>query len=89
MCAEVGKLHFGLTQLRCSHCVGNHLMLSVAAAQAGHALAAAAEGVTLHHVALFLALWLPGAYVALDSEGLAALTPWRVLRVRYTHPTSL
>lgn len=56
--------------------------VSLAAAQCGHALAAAAEGVTLHHVALFLVLAMPGAYVALDSEGLAALTPWRVLRVR-------
>jgi hypothetical protein len=54
--------------------------------QSGHALAAAAEGVTLHHVALFLVLWVPGASVALESEGLAALTPWRVLRVRlYLH----
>jgi hypothetical protein len=52
--------------------------------QSGHALAAAAEGVTLHHVALFLVLWVPGASVSLDSEGLAALTPWRVLRV--CHP---
>jgi hypothetical protein len=49
--------------------------------QSGHALAAAAEGVTLHHIALFLVMWVPGASVALDSEGLAALTPWRVLRV--------
>ncbi len=53
-------------------------------AQSGHALAAAAEGVTLHHIAFFLALGVPGAYVSMDSEGLAALTPWRVLRVRLT-----
>ena len=50
--------------------------------QSGHALAAAAEGVPCTRVALFLAVCLPGAFVELDDESLAALTPWRVLRVR-------
>lgn len=50
--------------------------------QAGHALAAAAEGVGLHHLAAFTVLLLPGAYVALDTETLQVLSPWRALRVR-------
>ena len=50
--------------------------------QSGHALAAAAEGVPLQQVAVFLLLGLPGAYVMLDSDALKALTPWRTLRVR-------
>ena len=53
--------------------------------QSGHALAAAAEGVPLHHIAFFMAVWVPGAYVVLDAESLAQLTPWRVLRVRFEH----
>lgn len=50
--------------------------------QAGHALAAAAEGVGLHHLAAFTVVLLPGAYVALDTETLHVLNPWRTLRVR-------
>jgi hypothetical protein len=50
--------------------------------QAGHALAAAAEGVGVHHIAAFLVLLLPGAYVALDTETLAVLSPLRELRAR-------
>ena len=49
--------------------------------QSGHALAAAAEGVPCTRMAVFLMLCLPGAFVELDDESLAALTPWRVLRV--------
>ena len=49
--------------------------------QAGHALAAASEGVGVQHVGAFTLLLLPGAYVALDSGALAALGPWRTLRV--------
>lgn len=49
--------------------------------QAGHALAAAAEGVGMHSAAAFSILLLPGAYVALDTETLAVLNPWRALRV--------
>ncbi len=33
-------------------------------------------------MAVFLMVCLPGAFVELDDESLAALTPWRVLRVR-------
>lgn len=51
-------------------------------AQAGHALAAAAEGVGMHHAACFLVLLLPGAYVMLDTDTLAVLGPLRALRVR-------
>lgn len=51
--------------------------------QAGHALAAASEGVGVQHVGAFTLLLLPGAYVALDSGALAALGPWRTLRVRH------
>ena len=51
--------------------------------QAGHALAAAAEGVGLRHVAAFTVLLLPGAYVELDTETLAVLSPWRTLRVSF------
>ncbi len=49
--------------------------------QAGHALAAASEGVGVHHIAAFSMLLLPGAYVALDADTLAVLGPWRTLRV--------
>ena len=50
--------------------------------QAGHALAAASEGVGVQHVAAFTLLLLPGAYVALDTGTLTVLGPWRTLRVR-------
>ena len=49
--------------------------------QAGHALAAASEGVGVQQVGAFTLLLLPGAYVALDSGALATLGPWRTLRV--------
>lgn len=49
--------------------------------QAGHALAAASEGVGVQNVGAFTLLLLPGAYVALDSGALATLGPWRTLRV--------
>ena len=51
-------------------------------AQSGHALAAASEGVPIRHFAVFLALGLPGAYVMLDHDTLAGLSPMRILRVR-------
>lgn len=35
----------------------------------------------MHHMAAFLLLLLPGAYVALDTETLAVLSPLRALRV--------
>ena len=57
--------------------------------QAGHAIAAAAEGVGVHHMALFLVLLLPGAYVALDTETLAVLSPLRELRARPCSPPTL
>lgn len=56
----------------------------MAVLQAGHAAAAAAEGVPLHHAAVFLALLLPGAWVALEEGALAALAPRRLLRVNPT-----
>jgi hypothetical protein len=49
--------------------------------QAGHALAAASEGVAMHYSAVFLLFLLPGAFVALDSDTLALLSPSRTLRV--------
>jgi hypothetical protein len=49
--------------------------------QAGHAAAAAAEGVPVLHAAAFLLLLLPGAWVALEEGALAALPPERLLRV--------
>ena len=52
--------------------------------QAGHALAAASEGVGVQHLGAFTLLLLPGAYVALDAGALAALRPWRTLRVSRT-----
>lgn len=52
--------------------------------QAGHALAAAAEGVGIHHMAVFLVLLLPGAYVALDTDTLTILIPLRSLRVNFS-----
>ena len=36
---------------------------------------------------MFLMVCLPGAFVELDDESLAALTPWRVLRVRHVAET--
>ena len=50
--------------------------------QAGHAFAAAAEGVGIHHVAAFSVLLLPGALIALDTETMAVLSPARTLRAR-------
>ncbi len=50
--------------------------------QAGHALAAAAEGVGIHAVSFFLLLLLPGAYVTLNTDNLAILGPSRALNVR-------
>ena len=55
--------------------------------QVGHAAAAAAEGVPLHHAAAFLALLLPGAWVALEEGALSALAPHRQLRV--PHPARI
>ncbi|EIE24169.1 hypothetical protein COCSUDRAFT_41457 [Coccomyxa subellipsoidea C-169] len=55
--------------------------LSLGVHEAGHALAAAAEGVGIHHMAVFLVLLLPGAYVALDTDTLTILNPLRSLRV--------
>lgn len=49
--------------------------------QAGHALAAAAEGLPVGSVGLVLTLFLPSAYVLLDEADLARLGRWRVLRV--------
>lgn len=54
---------------------------SIAIHEAGHALAAASEGVGVQQVGAFTLLLLPGAYVALDSGALATLGPWRTLRV--------
>ena len=50
--------------------------------QAGHALAAAAEGIGIHAVSFFLLLLLPGAYVTLNTDNLAVLGPSRALNVR-------
>ena len=50
--------------------------------QAGHALAAAAEGVGIHAFSFFLLLLLPGAYVTLNTDCLAVLGPSRALNVR-------
>lgn len=52
--------------------------------QAGHAFAAAAEGVGIHHVAAFSVLLLPGALIALDTETMAVLSPARTLRVCFS-----
>ncbi|DBB04615.1 TPA: hypothetical protein ACH3X1_012685 [Trebouxia sp. C0004] len=54
---------------------------SIAVHEAGHAVAAASEGVGVQHVGAFTLLLLPGAYVALDSGALGTLGPWRTLRV--------
>ena len=69
--------------------VVNHVCVSTssltvqwALMQAGHALAAAAEGVGLCGVSLFLFLLLPGAYVSLNTDNLAVLGPLKALRVR-------
>ncbi len=50
-------------------------------AQAGHALAAAAEGVRVSGAGLSLLLLLPAAFVELDSADLAALSRASMLRV--------
>lgn len=55
--------------------------VSVAVHEAGHAIAAASEGVRTVKVAAFLVAILPGAFVALDAEGLDALPPSRSLRI--------
>eukprot|EP00897_Mesotaenium_endlicherianum_P006348 jgi/Mesen1/5741/ME000029S05053 len=55
--------------------------VGMAAHEAGHALAAASEGVRTQKVALFAALFFPGAYVALCGEALDALPPLRALRI--------
>ena len=60
----------------------------LAAMQAGHALAAASEGIGVQNVGAFTLLLLPGAYVALDSGALATLGPWRTLRVRLASPAA-
>ncbi len=57
---------------------GRHISMLV---QAGHALAAAAEGVGIHAVSFFLLLLLPGAYVTLNTDNLAVLGPSRALNV--------
>lgn len=62
----------------------NNLRGKLTVFQAGHALAAASEGVGVQHLGAFTLLLLPGAYVALDSGALAALRPWRTLRVSHT-----
>lgn len=53
----------------------------------GHALAAAAEGVGLHYMAVFALVFLPGALVALDVDTLSLLSPSRKLRVPPTLPS--
>ena len=50
--------------------------------QAGHGLAAAAEGVGLGGVSLFLFLLLPGASVSLNIDNLAVLGSLKALKVR-------
>lgn len=51
--------------------------------QGGHALAAAAEGIGIQHMAVFVIMLLPGAYVALDTDTLSILSPLRTLRVMH------
>ncbi|KAK9817848.1 hypothetical protein WJX72_003051 [[Myrmecia] bisecta] len=55
--------------------------VSVAVHEAGHAIAAASEGIGVQQVGAFMLLLLPGAYVALDTNTLAVLAAWRTLRV--------
>ncbi|CAL8462284.1 g1815 [Coccomyxa elongata] len=55
--------------------------ISLGVHEAGHALAAAAEGIGIQHMAVFVILLLPGAYVALDTDTLSVLSPLRTLRV--------
>ena len=50
--------------------------------QAGHGLAAAAEGVGLGGVSLFLFLLLPGASVSLNIDNLAELGSLKAVKVR-------
>ncbi|KAL4444603.1 hypothetical protein ABPG77_002420 [Micractinium sp. CCAP 211/92] len=57
------------------------LAVSLAAHEAGHALAAAAEGVRVSGAGLSLLLLLPAAFVELDSADLAALSRASMLRV--------
>ncbi|KAK9826787.1 hypothetical protein WJX81_000744 [Elliptochloris bilobata] len=79
----VRAIPWRIRMLQC--CDALPLWLATAAAltvhEAGHAAAAAAEGVPLHHAAASLALLLPGAWVALEEGALAALPPQRQLRV--------
>ena len=51
--------------------------------QAGHGSAAAAEGVGLGGVSLFLFLLLPGASVSLNIDNLAVLGCLKALKVRF------
>eukprot|EP00884_Botryococcus_braunii_P021430 jgi/Botrbrau1/7971/Bobra.9_2s0122.1 len=56
-------------------------ILSISVHEVGHAVAAAAEGVGLHYMAVFVLVFLPGALVALDIDTLNLLSPSRKLRV--------
>ena len=85
---SIGVHEVGLNPWGLYACGGHHSDCGVSQLctpwlQAGHALAAAAEGVGLRHVAAFTVLLLPGAYVELDTETLAVLSPWRTLRVSF------
>ena len=77
------KLHYCLPLLgRCQLQQGDGFISKGEACnlQAGHAFAAAAEGVGIHHVAAFSIVLLPGAFVALDTETMAVLSPARTLK---------
>ncbi|KAJ1568624.1 Membrane-bound transcription factor site-2 protease [Cladochytrium tenue] len=57
------------------------LLISVVVHEAGHAVAAAAEGVPVESVGLFVAVVFPGAFVELDEAELGQLEPLRRLRI--------
>eukprot|EP00166_Cyanidium_caldarium_P003216 ctg_3130.g582 len=57
------------------------MLVAGAVHEAGHALAALAEGVRILSVGFFVVFLFPGAYVRLCAQGLARLPPWRQLKI--------
>ena len=57
------------------------ILVAGAVHEAGHALAALAEGVRIVSVGFFVVFLFPGAYVRLCAQGLARLPPWRQLKI--------
>lgn len=55
--------------------------VSVGVHEAGHAIAAASEGVRTEKVAIFFMVVIPGALVELNSTAMSFLPPWSALKV--------